>query len=126
MARFFALIFPLLLLLAVSAQAAERYTIENVTVSAGGQDGSAARAEAIAKGEREAYLALLKRLAPQISDEQEQAPAGDVSALISAYDIKNEKVPPNHDEAVADFSFNPSVMRQHLKELGVNYQEGKH
>jgi hypothetical protein len=101
-------VFALLVgVMAFSPAYAEEYTVENVTVTASGDDAMQARSEAMNKAEREAFISILQQMAPEAIAGAEQIPAEQISAAVSGFLVNNEEIGPKSYKGSLNISFDP-------------------
>lgn len=104
------------------AWGANIYTVEDIQVSSSGSDAKQARDSALSKGEAQAYQEVLARVTPEFTIHyQAEVSPQDISALVEGYNIKDEKVTPNHYQATVSMTFSRPLMRRHLENLGLSY-----
>lgn len=98
------------------ALAEDPYTIDNIAVTAKGNNATEASLAATSSAEKQAFSILLERLgvtnAPPLTPE-------DISSLVSGMEVHNEKVTPSYYSATVSISFSPFLVKDRLRNAGI-------
>ncbi len=96
-----------------SAEAQNLYTIDSVAVNASGSSPTKARVNAIASGQREAFITLLDRL--EIDKNFANSLKDDViSDMVASQQILDEKISGNNYSATLNLTFSESFVKHYL------------
>lgn len=96
------------------------FTVSNVHEDVTAKSALAARDQAVAKGERDAFDTLMTRLAPGTPPTVTPAMMDD---LVAGFEVANEKTSPVRYIADFTFHFNPAAVRKLLQNAGTTYAE---
>lgn len=102
--------------------AADPYTVAGVAVDETAADATAARDKAMDVGQRAAWETLVRRItAPGDADRALGLDAQTVGALVSSFEVFDEKVPVGRYIAKLTFRFNGLAVRRALQGLGITH-----
>ncbi len=100
------------------------YAISRVAVDVTAQSASAARAEAHARGQAEAFGRLVSRLVPRASQPDVPTPdPGQLANLIASFQVTQEKTSAVRYLAEMTVRFKPGQVRNWLRDAGVAFAE---
>ena len=98
------------------------FSVSDVAVDVTSSDATAARAEALAIGQREALGRLLRRLVPSIDHGRLPTPDdAEITDLVKGFEVSEEKVSPVRYTALLIFHFNKHLVGQLLRDHGIAY-----
>lgn len=102
----------------------EVFAVAGVAVEKTAADARAARAAALAEGQRKAFARLVRRLVPKIDQSRvPQLEDEDITPLVQSFEIADERVGPNRYVASVTFRFNPAAVGNLLRAYDVSYAE---
>ncbi len=105
-------------------RAQDVFTVTGVAVDATAKTATAARAEALMAGQREAFYRLLRRLTPQSSYHRHPLLEDEtVTALIDSFEIADEKRSSTRYLASLSVRFKPDEVRALLRRQGLPFSE---
>ncbi len=112
--------------LSTPVQAAQpgQFEVKGVTVDVTADSAQAARAQALALGEKKAFRQLLQRLTLQVyADRLPEVPAAEITALVVDFAVADEKASSVRYIAKLDYHFRAAGVRELLDTYGVPYAE---
>src|SRR6476469_3579338 len=105
-----------------SAHAADMYRIQAIPVAQTAESGVAARDLAIATGERDGLILLLKRLtAPSAHARLNGLATGPIQSYVNSFEIAQEKVGPNRYLGTLNVSYVAAAVQSLLDSAGIPY-----
>ena len=105
-----------------SAHAADMYRIQAIPVDQTAESGVAARDLAIATGERDGLILLLKRLtAPSAHARLNGLATGPIQSYVNSFEIAQEKVGPNRYLGTLNVSYVAAAVQSLLDSAGIPY-----
>lgn len=106
------------------------YTVRDVSVDAVGVNATEAREKALARGQKDAFFRVIKRIAPQvdIASLMESSPelaaeeqASTIANMVSALDVHNESVTGKRYVAKLDIRFQPQYVQAFLRNNSISF-----
>jgi hypothetical protein len=102
----------------------EVFAVRDVQVDVTAETAAAAREEALATAQRNAYLTLLARLTPaSVAGKLPKVDGADLADLVSCYEVQQEKNSPVRYIATLTYHFKPTAIEQLLRQAGVGFAE---
>ncbi|HYC02549.1 MAG TPA: DUF2066 domain-containing protein [Azospirillaceae bacterium] len=117
-----AALLALLPILTAAAQDADIFTVRDVKVDVSADSAAAARDQAIAKAQRDAFAKLLARLTPR-EDNRQPLPGMTLEPLVDSFEVQEERASAVRYMGTMTVSFRPNVVRQFLISQGWRYAE---
>lgn len=109
-----------------AAQSANAFLVSGVAVDARAASASAAREQALADGQRQAFERLAARLVPlAYQGRVPKLSAADIEALVSDVGIEQEKASTVRYIATLSVRFKPDAVRRYLRTHGLPYAEAR-
>ncbi len=98
------------------------FSVSEVAVDLTADDAAAARAKAVAAGQREAVQRLFRRLVPVSDHHRLPSPAdAEITELVRGFEVADERVAPNRYIASLTFHFKPNEVGRLLRVHGIPY-----
>ncbi len=112
----------LFLFLANTANASDIFTEKNISINSQGKSAKEAKEAAVLSGEKEAFKKIILKLSsqtnpnalPKISDNE-------LSDMVQAFEIKQERISRTSYSAILDISFNQSIFTRFLQNNGISF-----
>ena len=106
------------------AKSEDSYTIRSIQIDATASDSSTARSEAIAEGQRRAFMRLLRKLTlPADSERIPSLPLQEISNYVQDFEISNERRSDQRYLAELTVRFKRLEIKRFLAEAGVPFSE---
>jgi hypothetical protein len=108
------------------AYADDIFTIKNIKAQAEAENAKDAKDAALKEGEANAFAQLLKRITPDFTEHLwPKLEAEQISDLVQAMNIQEEKITSKRYFATVDISFNQALTEQLLQKSGLSYTVAK-